>query len=177
MIALAVVLLSFRAARVARASVLASAGLIGLVARVAVRPTLANVVAGIQIAISQSIRVDNVVVVEGRCRRVEEIALTDVVLRIWDLRRLVLPIVSFVETPFENWIPARPPTSLAGSISKSTTGPRPTRCADDRTRSSPTPPTRTTRPGSSGDRVRALDHHASSDDELGEQLDLVGPAV
>ncbi len=102
-IALAVVLMSFSAVRVAGASLLASAGLIGLVAGVAARPTLANVVAGIQIALSQPIRVDDVVVVEGQWGRVEQIALTYVVVRIWDLRRLVLPIVYFVETPFENW--------------------------------------------------------------------------
>jgi small-conductance mechanosensitive channel len=102
-VAAAVVLLSFSAVRVAGASLLASAGLIGLVVGMAARPTVANVIAGIQIALSQPIRVDDVVVVEGQWGRVEQIALTYVVVRLWDLRRLVLPIVYFVENPFENW--------------------------------------------------------------------------
>lgn len=102
-VAAAVVLLSFSAVRVAGASLLASAGLIGLVTGLAARPTVANVIAGIQIALSQPIRVDDVVVVEGQWGRIEQIALTYVVVRLWDLRRLVLPIVYFVEHPFENW--------------------------------------------------------------------------
>ena len=102
-VAVAVVLLSFNQVRVAGASLLASAGLVGLVAGVAAKPTVANVIAGIQIALSQPIRVDDVVVVDGQQGRVEQIALTYVVLRLWDLRRLVLPIAYFVENPFENW--------------------------------------------------------------------------
>ncbi|MGH8981343.1 MAG: mechanosensitive ion channel family protein [Acidimicrobiales bacterium] len=102
-IALAAVLLSFREVRIAGAGLLASAGLVGIVAGVAARPTVANVVAGLQIAFSQPIRVDDVVVVESQWGRVEQIALTYVVVRLWDLRRLVLPISYFVENPFENW--------------------------------------------------------------------------
>jgi small-conductance mechanosensitive channel len=70
---------------------------------IAARPTATNVVAGVQIALSQPIRVDDVVVVETQWGRIEEIALTDVVVRVWDLRRLVLPISYFVDQPFENW--------------------------------------------------------------------------
>lgn len=102
-VTLAVILLSFPEVRAAGAGLLASAGLVGVVVGVAARPTATNVVAGLQIALSQPIRVDDVVVVEGEWGRIEEIALTYVVVRVWDLRRLVLPISYFVEQPFENW--------------------------------------------------------------------------
>lgn len=102
-VSLSVVLLSFPAVRAAGAGLLASAGLAGLVAGVAAKPTAVNVVAGLQIAISQPIRVDDVVVVEGHWGRVEQIALTFVVVRVWDQRRLVVPISYFVQNSFENW--------------------------------------------------------------------------
>lgn len=102
-VTLAAILLSFPQVRVAGAGLLASAGLVAVVGGVAARPTATNVVAGLQIAVSQPIRVDDVVVVEGHWGRIEEIALTYVVVRVWDLRRLVLPISYFVEQPFENW--------------------------------------------------------------------------
>ena len=102
-LALAVALLSFPQVRAAGAGLLASAGIIGLAAGVAARPVATNVVAGLQLALSQPIRVDDVVVVEGHWGRVEEIALTYVVIRVWDLRRLVLPVSYFVTMPFENW--------------------------------------------------------------------------
>ncbi|MHB8189210.1 MAG: mechanosensitive ion channel family protein [Ferrimicrobium sp.] len=100
---LGVILFSFPQVRVAGTGILASAGIIGLVAGVASKPVATNVIAGMQIAISQPIRVDDVVVVQGHWGRVEEIALTYVVVRVWDLRRLVLPIAYFIENPFENW--------------------------------------------------------------------------
>ena len=102
-LALAIALLSFPQVRAADAGLLASAGIIGLAAGVAARPVATNVVAGLQLAMSQPIRVDDVVVVEGHWGRVEEIALTYVVIRVWDLRRLVLPVSYFVTMPFENW--------------------------------------------------------------------------
>lgn len=102
-LALGVILFSFAAVRAAGTGILASAGVIGIVAGVAARPVVTNVIAGMQIAISQPIRVDDVVVVEGHWGRIEEIALTYVVVRVWDLRRLVLPISYFIENPFENW--------------------------------------------------------------------------
>lgn len=105
-VALSAILLTFPEVRAAGAGLLASAGLIGLLAGVAARPTATNLVAGVQIAISQPIRVDDVVVVEGHWGRVEEITLTMVVVRVWDLRRLVLPIAYFIENPFENWTKA-----------------------------------------------------------------------
>ena len=103
LISMAIVLLGFPQVRAAGAGLLASAGVLGIVAGVAARPTATNLVAGLQIAISQPIRVDDVVVVEGRWGRVEQIALTYVVVRLWDLRRLVLPISYFIQNPFENW--------------------------------------------------------------------------
>jgi small-conductance mechanosensitive channel len=102
-VSLAIALLSFPSVRAAGAGLLASAGIAGVVAGVAAKPVATNVFAGIQIALSQPIRVDDVVVVEGHWGRVEEIALTYVVVRVWDLRRLVLPISYFIENPFENW--------------------------------------------------------------------------
>lgn len=102
-VSLAIVLLSFPAVRAAGAGLLASAGLVGILAGVAAKPTATNVVAGLQLAISQPIRVDDVVVVEGQFGRVEEIALTYVVVRVWDLRRLVVPVSYFIQNSFENW--------------------------------------------------------------------------
>lgn len=103
LLAAAVVMLTFRQVRAAGAGLLASAGVIGIVAGVAARPIATNVLAGIQIAISQPIRVEDVVVVQGEWGRIEQINLTYVVVRIWDLRRLVLPISWFIQNTFENW--------------------------------------------------------------------------
>lgn len=102
-IAAAIILLSFAPVRAEGAGLLASAGIIGIVVGIAARPTATNLVAGVQIALSQPIRVDDVVVVEGHWGRIEEIALTYVTVRVWDLRRLVVPISYFIEQPFENW--------------------------------------------------------------------------
>jgi small-conductance mechanosensitive channel len=85
------------------AGLLASAGIAGLVIGFAAQRALGNLLAGIQIAITQPIRVDDVVVLEGEWGRIEEITLTYVVVRIWDLRRLILPISYFIENPFQNW--------------------------------------------------------------------------
>ena len=84
-------------------SILASAGIAGIVLGLAAQKTLSNLFAGIQIAISQPIRIDDVVIVEGEWGRIEEITLTFVTVCIWDLRRLVLPINYFIEKPFQNW--------------------------------------------------------------------------
>ena len=102
-VALAAILLHFEPVRRVGAGLLASAGVAGIVLGFAAQRVLGNLFAGIQIAITQPIRVDDVVVVEGEWARVEEITLTYVVVRIWDLRRLVLPISYFIETPFQNW--------------------------------------------------------------------------
>ncbi|WP_312127219.1 mechanosensitive ion channel domain-containing protein [Brevundimonas sp.] len=84
-------------------SLLASAGVVGIVAGLALQPFLANLIAGIQIATAQPIRIDDAVVVEGEWGRVEEITSTYVVVKLWDWRRIVLPLTYFIQKPFENW--------------------------------------------------------------------------
>ena len=95
-------------------SLFASAGIAGLAVGLAARPVLSNMLAGIQIALTQPIRIDDVVVVEGEWGRIEEINLTFVVVCIWDLRRLVLPISYFIERPFQNW--TRTSARILGSV-------------------------------------------------------------
>ncbi len=102
-LALGAMLVTFPAARAAGASVLASAGVIGVIAGFAAQSLLGNVIAGLQIAFSDSLRLDDVVVVEKEWGRVEEITLSYVVVHIWDDRRLVLPTSYFTSKPFENW--------------------------------------------------------------------------
>lgn len=102
-IGLAFVLLTLPGARQFGASLLASAGVAGLVAGIAARPVLGNFIAGLQIAFSQPIRIDDVLIVEGEWGRVEEITGTFVVVKIWDERRLIVPLQWFVENPFQNW--------------------------------------------------------------------------
>jgi hypothetical protein len=102
-LALGAMLVTFPSARAAGASVLASAGLIGVIAGFAAQSLLGNVIAGMQIAFSDSLRLDDVVVVEKEWGRVEEITLSYVVVHIWDDRRLVLPTSYFTSKPFENW--------------------------------------------------------------------------
>jgi small-conductance mechanosensitive channel len=102
-VALAVMLMTFPTIRSIGTSLLASAGLAGLIVGMAMRPTLASLVAGIQIALTQPIRLEDSVVVEGEWGWIEEIGTTHVVVRIWDLRRLVVPLSYFIEHPFQNW--------------------------------------------------------------------------
>ena len=102
-VALASILLTFPPARAAGASLLASAGIVSIIAGVAAQSTLGNVIAGVQLAFSGAIRVDDVVVADGQWGRIEEITLTYVVVHVWDDRRLVLPSTYFTTTPFENW--------------------------------------------------------------------------
>ncbi len=111
---LAAVLMTFPAARQLGASLLASAGIAGLVVGFAARPVLANLIAGMQIALTQPIRLDDVVIVENEWGRIEEIGGTYVVIRIWDDRRLVVPLNYFLEHPFENW--TRRSTNLLGTV-------------------------------------------------------------
>jgi len=99
----ATMLMTFDKVRQVGVSLLASAGIVGIIAGFAAQRSLATLIAGIQIAITQPIRLDDVVVVEGEWGRIEEITLTYVVVCIWDLRRLVLPITYFLEKPFQNW--------------------------------------------------------------------------
>lgn len=107
-------LLTFPEMQALGASLLASAGLAGIVAGLAAQSTLSNVFAGVQIAFSDAIRVDDIVIVEGEWGRIEEITLTYVVVRIWDDRRLVVPSTHFTSTPFENW--TRTGSELLGSV-------------------------------------------------------------
>ncbi|MFC1591169.1 mechanosensitive ion channel family protein [Thermodesulfobacteriota bacterium] len=102
-IGFAAVLMTFETVRQLGASLLASAGVAGIIIGFAAQRSLATLFAGLQIAITQPIRMDDVVIVENEWGRIEEITLTYVVVRIWDMRRLVLPITYFTERPFQNW--------------------------------------------------------------------------
>jgi small-conductance mechanosensitive channel len=113
-VAVATVLLTFPQGRTIGASLLASAGIAGVIAGVAARSTVGNFIAGLQIAIAEPIRLDDAVVVEGEWGNIEEITLTYVVVRIWDRRRLVLPSSYFVEQPIENW--TRYSADIVGSV-------------------------------------------------------------
>ena len=84
-------------------SLLASAGVVGIIAGLALQPILTNMVAGIQIALTQPIRLDDAVIVENEWGNVEEITATYVVVKLWDWRRMVLPLSYFISTPFQNW--------------------------------------------------------------------------
>ncbi|CAN5316764.1 mechanosensitive ion channel [soil metagenome] len=111
---IASILLTFPGVQAVGASVLASAGVVSIVAGLAAQSTLANVFAGVQLAFSDAIRVDDVVIAEGEWGKIEEITLTYVVVHIWDDRRLVLPSTYFTTTPFENW--TRRSSELLGSV-------------------------------------------------------------
>jgi small-conductance mechanosensitive channel len=102
-LALSIMLMTFPSIRQIGTSILASAGLAGLVIGMAMRSTLSNLIAGIQIALTQPIRLEDVVIVEGEWGWIEEFGTTYVVVRVWDLRRLVVPLSYFVEKPFQNW--------------------------------------------------------------------------
>ncbi len=108
------VLMTFDKVRQIGTTLLASAGIIGVVLGLAAQKTVGNFIAGIQIAMTQPIRIDDVVIVENEWGWVEEITLTYVVVRIWDLRRLVLPISYFIEKPFQNW--TRTSADILGSV-------------------------------------------------------------
>lgn len=95
-------------------TLLASAGLAGLVVGMAARPVFGNLIAGLQIALSQPIRLDDVVIIEGEWGRIEEIKTTYVVVKIWDDRRLVVPLQWIIEHPFQNW--TRRSSQLLGTV-------------------------------------------------------------
>lgn len=100
---LSFMLMTFPGVRQLGASLLASAGVAGLVIGLAAKSVFSNLIAGLQIALSQPIRIDDVLVVTGEWGRVEEITGSYVVLRLWDQRRLIVPLQWFIENPFENW--------------------------------------------------------------------------
>ena len=107
-------LMVFEPVRQFGASILASAGIAGIVVGFAAQRSIATLLAGFQIALTQPIRVDDVVIVENEWGRIEDITLTYVVVRIWDLRRLVVPITYFLERPFQNW--TRTGSDLLGTV-------------------------------------------------------------
>lgn len=107
-------LMTFPGVRQVGTSLLASAGVAALVAGVAARPMLGNLIAGLQIALTQPIRIDDVVIIEGEWGRIEEILSSYVVIRLWDQRRLVVPLQWVIENPFQNW--TRRESELLGSV-------------------------------------------------------------
>ncbi|RYX96125.1 MAG: mechanosensitive ion channel family protein [Comamonadaceae bacterium] len=100
---ISLMLMTFPGARQVGASLLASAGVVGIVAGIAARPVFSNLIAGLQLALSQPLRIDDVLIIQGEWGRVEEITGTYVVLKIWDERRLIIPLQWFIENPFQNW--------------------------------------------------------------------------
>ncbi len=111
---IASMLMIFPSVRQFGGSILASAGIAGIILGIAAQRSLSNIIAGFQIAITQPLRIEDAVIVEGEWGWVEEITLTYVVVRIWDWRRLVLPITYFVEKPFQNW--TRTSGNILGSV-------------------------------------------------------------
>ena len=114
LVALGAMLMTFPTIRALGTTLLASAGLIGIVAGIAARPIFENMVAGLQLAFTQPIRLDDVVVINGYWGKIEEIHMTYVVIQVWDLRRLVVPLSWFINNPFENW--TRRTANLIGEV-------------------------------------------------------------
>lgn len=114
LVGVSLMLMTFPGARQVGTSLLASAGVIGLVAGIAAKSVFSNIIAGLQIALAQPIRIDDVLIVQGEWGRVEEITSTYVVLRIWDDRRLIIPLQWFIENPFQNW--TRNSADLLGTV-------------------------------------------------------------
>ncbi|MBI1407948.1 MAG: mechanosensitive ion channel [Caulobacter sp.] len=113
MVALAVALMTVPGVKQYGVSLLASAGAAGIILGLALQPILVNLIAGVQIAVTQPIRLDDAVIVEGEWGNVEEITATYVVVRLWDWRRMVLPLTWFIQNPFQNW--TRESSRLIGS--------------------------------------------------------------
>lgn len=114
LVTLSIMLMTIPAIKHIGVSLLASAGLAGLVVGMAMKPTLSSLIAGIQIALTQPIRLEDVVIVQGEWGSIEEIGTTYVVVRIWDLRRLIVPLSYFIEQPFQNW--TRTSANLLGYV-------------------------------------------------------------
>lgn len=113
-VTIGIALMTFNAVRQYGISLFASAGAASLVLGLAARPLLTNLIAGVQIAITQPIRLEDAVIVEGEWGWIEEITSTYVIVRLWDWRRMVLPISYFLEKPFQNW--TRESAALIGSV-------------------------------------------------------------
>jgi small-conductance mechanosensitive channel len=114
LVAVSAALMTFPPIRAVGATLLASAGLAGIAAGLAARPILENLVAGVQIALTQPIRIDDVVIVETEYGRIEKITATYVVVRLWDWRRMVVPLSYFIDHPFQNWTYSR--AEMIGSV-------------------------------------------------------------
>jgi small-conductance mechanosensitive channel len=108
------ILMTFPSVRQIGTSLLASAGVAGLVVGLAARPLLSNLIAGLQIALAQPLRLDDVLIVQGEWGHVEQITGTYVVLRIWDERRLIVPLQWLIENPFQNW--TRASAAIIGTV-------------------------------------------------------------
>ncbi|MFE0103858.1 mechanosensitive ion channel family protein [Streptomyces sp. NPDC059009] len=113
-VAAAAMLLTFPAMRTAGASLLASAGILGIVAGVAAQSTLSNLFAGLQIAFGDMVRIGDTVVVDGEWGTVDEITLTFLTVRTWDERRITMPVSYFTSKPFENW--SRGGSQMTGTV-------------------------------------------------------------
>lgn len=113
-VAVSTILLKFEGVRNIGAGLLTSAGVTGIIIGFAAQRSIANLIAGFQIAFTQPIRIDDVVIIEGEWGRVEEITFTYVVVRIWDERRLIVPINYFIENPFQNW--TRSSADILGTV-------------------------------------------------------------
>ncbi|WP_126977962.1 mechanosensitive ion channel family protein [Frigidibacter oleivorans] len=111
---LSAALMTFDSVRQFGVSLLAAGGAAGVVVGLALQPVLKNLFAGIQLAITQPIRIDDAVIVEGEWGNVEEITSTYVVVKVWDWRRLIVPLVYFIEQPFQNW--TRENAALIGTV-------------------------------------------------------------
>lgn len=113
-ISVGIVLMLFESVRSVGVSIFASAGIAGLIIGLAAQKVLGSILAGLQIAITQPIRLDDVVIVENEWGWIEEINLTYVVVRIWDKRRLVVPSTYFLDSPFQNW--TRTSADILGTV-------------------------------------------------------------
>ena len=114
MLTLSAALMTFPAVRQYGVSLFASAGVAGIVAGLAARPVLSNLMAGVQLAMTQPIRLYDAVIVENEYGTIEEITSTYVVVKLWDLRRMIVPLTYFIEKPFQNW--TRENSSLIGNV-------------------------------------------------------------
>lgn len=114
LVTICMMLISIPSVRNVGVTLIASAGLAGLAVGAAAQPALKNLIAGIQMAFTEPIRIDDVVIIEGEWGRIEEIHLTFVIVKIWDERRLVVPVSKFLENSFQNW--TRETSQLLGSV-------------------------------------------------------------
>jgi small-conductance mechanosensitive channel len=110
----AAILMTFDTVRQYGVSLLAAGGAAGIVVGLAFQPVLKNLIAGIQLAVTQPIRIDDALIVEGEWGNVEEITATYGVIKVWDWRRLIVPLSYFIEQPFQNW--TRETASLIGAV-------------------------------------------------------------